>query len=89
MKNTSPILNDINEYLVFLSQVKNLSENTTKSYGRDLKKLYLFLEKLNITNYSDIKEEICSAWIGDLYSQIISLKVFRGTYHLQKDFLDF
>jgi integrase/recombinase XerC len=69
MKNTSPILNDINEYLVFISQVKNLSENTTKSYERDLKKLYLFLEKLNITNYSDIKEEICSAWIGDLYSQ--------------------
>ncbi|MDC3164463.1 tyrosine recombinase XerC [Gammaproteobacteria bacterium] len=69
MKNTSPILNDINEYLIFVSQVKNLSENTTKSYERDLKKLYLFLEKLNVTNYSDIKEEICSAWIGDLYSQ--------------------
>ena len=69
MKNTSPILNDINEYLVFVSQVKNLSENTTKSYERDLKKLNLFLERLNITNYSDIKEEICSAWIGDLYSQ--------------------
>ena len=69
MKNTSPILNDINEYLVFVSQVKNLSENTTKSYERDLKKLYLFLEKLNVTNYSEIKEEICSAWIGDLYSQ--------------------
>ena len=69
MKNTSPILNDINEYLVFVSQVRNLSENTTKSYERDLKKLYLFLEKLNVTNYSDIKEEICSAWIGDLYSQ--------------------
>ena len=69
MKNTLPILNDINEYLVFVSQVKNLSENTTKSYERDLKKLYLFLEKLNVTNYSDIKEEICSAWIGDLYSQ--------------------
>ena len=69
MKNTSPILSDINEYLVFVSQVKNLSENTTKSYERDLKKLYHFLDKLNVTNYSDIKEEICSAWIGDLYSQ--------------------
>ena len=69
MKNTSPILNDIKEYLVFVSQVKNLSENTTKSYERDLKKLLVFLEKLNITKYSDIKEEICSAWIGDLYSQ--------------------
>ena len=45
------------------------SKNTTKSYERDLKKLYLFLDKLNVTNYSDIKEEICSACIGDLYSQ--------------------
>ena len=69
MENTSPILNDIKEYLVFVSQVKNLSENTTKSYERDLKKLLIFLEKLNITKYSDVKEEICSAWIGDLYSQ--------------------
>ena len=69
MKNASPILNDIKEYLVFVSQVKNLSENTTKSYERDLKKLLIFLEKLNITKYSDVKEEICSAWIGDLYSQ--------------------
>jgi site-specific recombinase XerD len=39
---------DIKEYLVFVSQVKNLSENTTKSYQRDLKKLCLFLESLNI-----------------------------------------
>ena len=69
MKNASPILNDIKEYLVFVSQVKNLSENTTKSYERDLKKLLIFLEKLNITKYSEINEEICSAWIGDLYSQ--------------------
>ena len=61
MKNTSPILNDIKEYLVFVSQVKNLSENTTKSYERDLKKLLIFLEKLNITKYSDVKEEIFSS----------------------------
>ena len=69
MKNTPIILKDIKEYLIYVSQVKNLSKNTALSYERDLKKLYLFLEKLNVTNYSDIKEEVCSAWIGDLYSQ--------------------
>ena len=89
MKNTSPILNDINEYLVFVSQVKNLSENTTKSYERDLKKLYLFLEKLNVTNYSDIKEEICSAWIGDLYSQNNNPKSIQRHLSSAKGFFRF
>ena len=60
---------DIKEYLVFVSQVKNLSENTTKSYQRDLKKLCLFLESLNIKDYTDVSMDICSAWIGDLFSQ--------------------
>ena len=60
---------DIKEYLVFVSQVKNLSENTTKSYQRDLKKLGLFLESLKIKDYTDVSMDICSAWIGDLFSQ--------------------
>lgn len=60
---------DIKEYLVFVSQVKNLSENTTKSYQRDLKKLCLFLESLKIKDYTDVSMDICSAWIGDLFSQ--------------------
>ena len=89
MKNTSPILNDIKEYLVFVSQVKNLSENTTKSYERDLKKLLIFLEKLNITKYSDIKEEICSAWIGDLYSQNNKPKSIQRHLSSAKGFFKF
>ena len=60
---------DIKDYLVFVSQVKNLSENTTKSYQRDLKKLCLFLESLKIKEYTDVSMDICSAWIGDLFSQ--------------------
>ena len=69
MNNNSFILSDIKEYLVFVSQVKNLSENTSKSYERDLKKLDSFLKDLNISNYSQINVETCSAWIGSLYSQ--------------------
>ena len=63
------IANDVKEYLIFVSQVKNLSTNTTKSYERDLKKLCIFLKDLKISNYSNINVDICSAWIGDLYSQ--------------------
>ena len=69
MSSTSFILNDIKEYLEFVSQVKNLSENTTKSYERDLKKLNSFLIDLNLSTYSEISSETCSAWIGSLYSQ--------------------
>ena len=69
MSSTSFILNDIKEYLVFVSQVKNLSENTTKSYERDLKKLDSFIMGLNLSTYSEISSETCSAWIGSLYSQ--------------------
>jgi len=69
MNNNSFILNDIKEYLVFVSQVKNLSDNTSRSYERDLKKLNSFLKDLNISNYSQINVETCSAWIGSLYSQ--------------------
>lgn len=68
MNSELPILNDIREYLKFISQVKNLSQNTKKSYERDLKKLSSFLNRLNISCYSEINEEICSAWIGDLYA---------------------
>ncbi len=63
------IANDVKEYLIFVSQVKNLSTNTTESYKRDLKKLCIFLNDLKISNYSNINSDICSAWIGDLYSQ--------------------
>ena len=69
MNNSSFILNDIKEYLIFVSQVKNLSKNTTSAYERDLKKLAKFINDLNLSNYSEINNEICSAWIGNLYSQ--------------------
>ena len=64
-----PIDRDIKEYIIYISQVKNLSENTSKSYQRDLNKLNSFLENLKIDDYSDVSMDICSAWIGDLFSQ--------------------
>ena len=60
---------DIKEYIIYISQVKNLSDNTSKSYQRDLNKLNSFLENLKIEDYSDVSMDICSAWIGDLFSQ--------------------
>ena len=89
MSNNAFILNDIKEYLVFISQVKNLSENTTKSYERDLKKLCSFVQSLKITSYAQINSETCSAWIGNLYSQNINPKAFKGICLQRKASSDF
>ena len=83
------ILNDIKEYIVFISQVKNLSENTSKSYERDLKKLHLFLLDLNISEYSQISAETCSAWVGSLYSQNNNPKSIQRHLSSAKGFFRF
>ena len=83
------ILNDIKEYIVFISQVKNLSENTSKSYERDLKKLHLFLSDLNISEYSQISAETCSAWVGSLYSQNNNPKSIQRHLSSAKGFFRF
>ena len=89
MNNNVFILNDIKEYIVFTSQVKNLSENTSKSYERDLKKLHLFLSDLNISEYSQISAEICSAWVGSLYSQNNNPKSIQRHLSSAKGFFRF
>ena len=89
MNNNVFIINDIKEYIVFISQVKNLSENTSKSYERDLKKLHLFLLDLNISEYSQISAETCSAWVGSLYSQNNNPKSIQRHLSSAKGFFRF
>ena len=89
MNNNVFIINDIKEYIVFISQVKNLSENTSKSYERDLKKLHLFLLDLNISEYSQISSETCSAWVGSLYSQNNNPKSIQRHLSSAKGFFRF
>ena len=89
MNNNVFIINDIKEYIVFISQVKNLSENTSKSYERDLKKLHLFLSDLNISEYSQISAETCSAWVGSLYSQNNNPKSIQRHLSSAKGFFKF
>ena len=69
MKDETFIHKNIEEYIAYVSEVKNLSKNTSLSYNRDLKKLAEFITSLNISNYELIDEDICSAWIGDLYNK--------------------
>ena len=89
MNNNVFILSDVKEYIVFVSQVKNLSENTSKSYERDLRKLHLFLSDLNVSEYSQISAETCSAWIGSLYSQNNNPKSIQRHLSSAKGFFRF
>ena len=83
------VINDINEYINFISQVKNLSNNTANSYLRDLKKFSDFVEKLNISKYSEITDDICSAWIGDLFSKNINPRSIHRHISSAKGFFKF
>ena len=58
---------NIKEYIIFAKEIKNLSKNTINSYQRDLIKLNNFLVSSKIKKYSEIDDEICSAWVGDLF----------------------
>ena len=62
------VLKDINLYINYIFEVRNLSANTASSYKRDLIKLSTFLESLKISSYSSISDETCTGWIGSLYA---------------------
>ena len=62
----------INDYLDFLENIKGLSKNTTSSYQRDLKKFSKFLQVSDINSFNSLTEEICSAWIADLFQHNVS-----------------
>ena len=60
--------NDIKLYINYISDVKNLSQNTSSSYERDLYKLSKYLKSININHYNQIDDGTCSAWLGSLYA---------------------
>ena len=62
------ITKDINQYIEYIFQVKNLSYNTANSYKRDLLKLSSYMESLGIASYSKITDDIGTGWIGSLFS---------------------
>ena len=45
---------NIKDYILYVSDVKNLSKNTSLSYERDLKKFAAFINSLNISQYNQI-----------------------------------
>ena len=89
MNNETFINKNVEEYISYIADVKNLSKNTTNSYKRDLNKFANFVIGLEITNYSSINDEICSAWIGDLFSDGINPRSIQRHLSSAKGFFKY
>ena len=79
----------ISNYLDFLENIKGLSENTTNSYQRDLKKFSKFLETSNINNFENLTEEMCSSWIADLFQNNVSARSIQRHISSAKGFFNY
>jgi len=79
----------INNYLDFLENIKGLSKNTTNSYQRDLNKFSIFLEVSGVNDFEYLTEEMCSAWIADLFQHNISARSIQRHISSAKGFFNY
>lgn len=56
----------IDGFIVYLHNVKNTSENTILSYGRDLKKWKGYMEELGLNSIQEVKAEHLERFVQDL-----------------------
>ena len=77
------------DYLDFLKNIKGLSENTAKAYQRDLNKFSKFLESIAVDDLEHITEEICSAWIADLFQSDVSPRSIQRHISSAKGFFGY
>ena len=82
----SPLITD---YLDFLKNIKGLSKNTTSSYLRDLKKFSKFLKSYNLNSLDYVTEEICSAWIADLFKSNVTARSIQRHLSSVKGFFSY
>lgn len=54
----------VNEYLIFMHNTKQVSENTFKSYSRDLEKFVLYLNAREIYDFKNVDMEMLKEYIS-------------------------
>jgi len=79
----------IYNYLDFSENIRGLSKNTTNSYQRDLNKFSKFLKASSISDLESLKEEICSAWIADLFQHNVSARSIQRHISSAKGFFNY
>ena len=77
------------DYVDFLKNIKGLSENTAKAYQRDLSKFSKFLESIAVDGLEHITEEICSAWVADLFQNNVSARSIQRHISSAKGFFSY
>ena len=82
----SPLITD---YLDFLKNIKGLSKNTTSSYLRDLNKFSKFLRSHDLNSLDYVTEEICSAWIADLFKSNVTARSIQRHLSSVKGFFGY
>ena len=79
----------ISNYLDFLENIKGLSKNTTNSYQRDLHKFSKFLKASGVSYFDSLTEEMCSAWIADLFQNNVSARSIQRHISSAKGFFNY
>ena len=79
----------INNYLDFSENIKGLSKNTTNSYQRDLNKFSKFVKASGVNNFENLTEEMCSAWIADLFQHNVSARSIQRHISSAKGFFNY
>jgi len=79
----------IYNYLDFSENIKGLSKNTTISYQRDLNKFSKFLKASGVNDFESLTEEICSAWIADLFQHNVSARSIQRHISSAKGFFNY
>ena len=79
----------IDDYLSFLKDIKNLSDNSINAYKRDISKFRNFLVSNKVNKLNDISEEMCSSWIGYLYSMNIGARSIQRHLSSVKGFFKY
>ena len=76
-------------YLDFSENIKGLSKNTTNSYQRDLYKFSKFLKASDVSDFESLTEEMCSAWIADLFQHNVSARSIQRHISSAKGFFNY
>jgi integrase/recombinase XerC len=76
-------------YLDFSENIKGLSKNTTNSYRRDLNKFSKFLKASSVNDFESLTEEMCSAWIADLFQNNVSARSIQRHVSSAKGFFNY
>ena len=79
----------IYNYLDFSENIKGLSKNTTNSYQRDLRKFSKFLKASGVSDFDSLTEEMCSAWIADLFQNNVSARSIQRHISSAKGFFNY